>query len=198
MALPFSASALIAMSSLALADAPAATNAATTSGSAASENDEQLEEIVVTAEKRSENLETVPVAVSAFTSKERDLIGIETIQDLTDFTPGLGYSTALDRAFIRGIGRETNNLATQPGIATYNDGVYNSSVDAATGDPLFLDHIEVLRGPAGTLYGRNSIGGTINAISKRPTDDWYAEARTNIGNYGVYNFEAPGVSHQAS
>jgi iron complex outermembrane receptor protein len=194
-ALPCSIGALIALSSMALADPPAAqlaVPASTTTGSAASGSagEETLEEIVVTAEKRSENLEEVPVAVSAFTSKERDLIGIETIQDLTDFTPGLGYSNALDRAFIRGVGRDTNNLATQPGVATYNDGVYNSSVFAATGDPLLLDHIEVLRGAQGTLYGRNSIGGTINAISKRPTDDWYAEARTNIGNDGVYNFEA--------
>jgi iron complex outermembrane receptor protein len=191
-ALPFSVSALIAISSVALADPPAPQTSApnsATSGSAADKED-VLEEIVVTAEKRSENLEEVPVAVSAFTSKERDIIGIETIQDLTDFTPGLGYSNALDRAFIRGVGRDTNNLATQPGVATYNDGVYNSSVFAATGDPLFLDHIEVLRGPQGTLYGRNSIGGTINAISKRPTSDWYSEFRANIGNYGVYNFEA--------
>jgi iron complex outermembrane receptor protein len=193
-ALPCSIGALLAISSMALADPPApgpAAPAAANTGSAPSNGSEDtLEEIVVTAEKRSENLEEVPVAVSAFTSKERDLIGIETIQDLTDFTPGLGYSNALDRAFIRGIGRDTNNLATQPGVATYNDGLYNSSVFAATGDPLFLDHIEVLRGPQGTLYGRNSIGGTINAISKRPTDDWYAEARANIGNYGLYNFEA--------
>jgi iron complex outermembrane recepter protein len=193
-ALPCSIGALIAISSITMADPPAAGPAApatTNTGSSPSNGSEDtLEEIVVTAEKRSENLEEVPVAVSAFTSKERDLIGIETIQDLTDFTPGLGYSNALDRAFIRGIGRDTNNLATQPGVATYNDGLYNSSVFAATGDPLLLDHIEVLRGPQGTLYGRNSIGGTINAISKRPTDDWYAEARANIGNYGLYNFEA--------
>jgi iron complex outermembrane recepter protein len=151
--------------------------------------DDGIQEIVVTAQKRSENLESVPVAVTAFTSKERDLIGVKTMQDLTDFTPGLAYSTVLDRAFIRGVGRETNNLATQPGVATYNDGLYNSSVVAASGDPLFLDHVEVLRGPQGTLYGRNSIGGTINAISKHPTSTFYAEARANVGNYGTYNFE---------
>jgi iron complex outermembrane receptor protein len=169
------------------ADTTAGTGSAATSNSNSSE---ELEEIVITAEKRSENLETVPVAVSAFTSKERDLIGVTTVQDITDFTPGLAYSTALDRAFIRGVGRDTNNLATQPGVATYNDGLYNSSVVAASGDPMFIDHVEVLRGPQGTLYGRNSIGGTINAISKHPTSDWETEVRTNIGNYGVYNFEA--------
>jgi iron complex outermembrane recepter protein len=151
--------------------------------------DEGIQEIVVTAQKRDENLETVPVAVTAFTSKERDLLGMETIQDFTNFTPGLAYSTGLDRAFIRGIGRETNNLATQPGVATYSDGVYGYSVVAVSNDSMFQDRVEVLRGPQGTLYGRNSIGGTIDAISKRPTKDWEAEVRINVGNYGVHNFE---------
>lgn len=150
--------------------------------------DDGIAEIIVTAQKRSENLEIVPVAVTAFTSKERDLIGIETLQDFTDFTPGLAYSTVLDRAFIRGVGRETNNLGTEPGVATYLDGVYNFSTVAAAGGSLFIDRTEVLRGPQGTLYGRNAIGGTIDAFSRRPTKDWYAEVRTNIANYGTYNF----------
>ena len=146
--------------------------------------------VIVTAEKRAVNIEKVPVAVTAFTSKQRDLVGIESLQDLTNFTPGLAYSTSLDRAFIRGVGRQTNNLSTQPGVATYVDGVYNSATVSASGDSLFVDRIEVLRGPQGTLYGRNSIGGTINAISRRPTNEFYAEARANFGNYDLYNFEA--------
>jgi len=131
----------------------------------------------------------VPVAISAYTSKTRDLLGIETIQDMTNFTPGLAYSTSLDRAFIRGVGRETNNLSTNPGVATYADNVYNSSVVAASGDALFEDRIEVLRGPQGTLYGRNAIAGTINSISKHPTSDWEAEVRAKVGNYGLHDFE---------
>src|SRR3984957_1028616 len=151
--------------------------------------DNSIAEIVVTAEKRTENLETVPVAISAFTSKTRDLIGIETIQDITNFTPGLAYSTGLDRAFIRGIGRETNIRAPQPGVTPYADGVYGYSVVAVSNDSMFQDRVEVLRGPQGTLYGRNSIGGTIDAISKHPTRDWEAEVRVNVGNFGVHNFE---------
>jgi iron complex outermembrane recepter protein len=166
--------------------APAAPPGGIAADSAA---DEGIQEIVVTAQKRNENLENVPVAITAYTSKERDLIGIETIQDMTNFTPGLAYSTGLDRAFIRGIGRETNILATQPGVATYADGVYGYSVVAVSGDSMFQDRVEVLRGPQGTLYGRNSIAGTIDAISKRPTKDWEAEVRANIGNFGVHNFE---------
>src|ERR1700743_1533900 len=116
--------------------APAPAPAAAAPAAAASD-DNGIAEIVVTAEKRNESLETVPVAISAYTSKTRDLLGINTIQDMTNFTPGLAYSTSLDRAFIRGIGRETNNLSTNPGVATYSDGVYNSSVVAGFGARLF-------------------------------------------------------------
>jgi iron complex outermembrane receptor protein len=146
-------------------------------------------DVIVTAQRRSQKLQRVPIAVSAYTSLQRDRVGIETIQDLAKFTPGLNYSTSLDRTFIRGVGRQTNGIASQTGVATYNDGVYNASILAASGDPLLVDRIEVLRGPQGTLYGRNAIGGAVNSISRRPTASLYAEVRTNIGNYGVYNVE---------
>ncbi len=115
-ALLLSCAATVAISTTAFgAPAPAAP--------ASSANDEGgIQEIVVTAEKRTENLERVAEAITVVTSKERDLIGIETFQDITNFTPGLAYNTYLDRAFIRGVGRQTNNLATQPGVATYSDG----------------------------------------------------------------------------
>src|ERR1700689_3631409 len=94
-ALPVSIGALIAVSCVAFADPPAPPTSApassASSGASGNESDQTLEEIVVTAEKRNENLEAVPIALSAFTSNERDLIGIETIQDITDFTPGLAY-----------------------------------------------------------------------------------------------------------
>ncbi|HVM98789.1 MAG TPA: TonB-dependent receptor [Caulobacteraceae bacterium] len=167
-----------------------AAHAATATAEAASTSASAVSEITVTAQKREENIERVPVAVSAYTSKQRDLIGIESIQDMTNFTPGFSYSTSLDRAFIRGVGRQTNNLSSQPGVATYNDGVYNSSVVAAAGDSLFIDRTEILRGPQGTLYGRNSIGGTINAISRRPTSEFYAEGRASVGSYDTVNLEA--------
>ncbi len=175
--------------SLAISIAAYAEPAAAPASATAASSDEGIQEIVVTAEKRTESLQTVPVAISVYTSKTRDLIGIETIQDMTNYTPGLTYSTSLDRAYIRGVGRETNNLATQPGVATYADNVYNSSVVAASGDSLFIDRVEIQRGPQGTLYGRNSIAGTINSISKRPTQDWYAEVRADFGNYRTHNFE---------
>ncbi len=148
-----------------------------------------VEEVIITAEKREANLQDTPVAVSAYTSRTRELLGITTIQDLTNFTPGLSYSTSLDRASLRGIGRNTNNLASDPGVATYVDGFYNSSTRAAAGSPLFVQRIEVLRGPQGTLYGRNSIGGTINVISPRPTNEWYGEVRGAYASYDRHVIE---------
>ena len=146
-------------------------------------------EVIVTAEKRAQKISQVPVAITAFTSQQRELIGLDTIQDYSDFTPGLSYSSSNDRLFLRGVGRETNTVGSDPGVATYVDGVYNSATVSAAGDELFLDRAEVLRGPQGTLYGRNSIGGAINAISKRPTDTFQGEVRFTGGNYGVANLE---------
>src|SRR5919106_1435422 len=148
-----------------------------------------LEEIVVTAEKRQANLQEVPVAISAFTSETRDLLGISNIQDLTDFTPGLSYASTLDRMSLRGVGRLTNNYGSDPGIATYSDGFYTASNVEAGKRPIHTERIEVLRGPQGTLYGRNSIGGALNVISKRPTDTWQGEVRAVAGNYDTQIFD---------
>ncbi|WP_374469310.1 TonB-dependent receptor [Phenylobacterium sp.] len=142
-----------------------------------------IEELVVTAEKREQSLQDVPVAVSAFTDERRETIGINSVQDLTNFTPGLAYATNNDRIAMRGIGRFTNNRSSEGGVAMYNDGVYTSSVTAFARSTLFIERTEALRGPQGTLYGRNSIGGALNIISKRPTDDFYAEVRGGVGNY---------------
>ena len=142
-----------------------------------------IEELVVTAEKREASLQDVPVAISAFTAERRDLVGINSIQDMTNFTPGMTYSTATDRVSVRGVGRLTNVLTGDAAIANYNDGVYESFAVQAGRSTLFLDRVEVLRGPQGTLYGRNAIGGALNQISKRPTDEWYAEVRGKYENY---------------
>ena len=155
-----------------------------------------VEELVVTAEKREQNLQDVPVAISAFTAARRDQIGIDSVQDIANFTPGLSYSTVNDRLNLRGVGRFSNNLAAESGVANYSDGVYTSSTLEASKTPLFVDRVEVLRGPQGTLYGRNAIGGAINTISRRPTKDWYAEARARLGNYQFRTIE--GGTHNES
>jgi iron complex outermembrane receptor protein len=155
-----------------------------TSAAAAANASNTIEELVVTAEKRAQSLQDVPVAISAFTSERRDLVGINTIQDMTNFTPGLNYTSANDRASIRGVGRLSNAHPVPVPVAVYDDGIYTTSTVTAGKTPIFTDRVEVLRGPQGTLYGRNSMGGAINVISKRPTEDFYAEARATIANYG--------------
>src|SRR5262249_15706576 len=113
-----------------------------------------------------------------------------TIQDMTNFTPGLNYTSATDRTTIRGIGRLTNQHAIAVPVAVYDDGIYTTSTVTAGKSPIFTDRVEVLRAPQATLYGRNSMGGAINVISKRPTEDFYAEVRTQFGNYGWKQVEA--------
>ncbi len=164
----------------AAASGSAATTTATTSEPTA------IGELVVVAEKREERLQTTPVAISAYTSQQRELVGISSLQDLTDFAPGLTYTSYDNRPYIRGIGRQTDNLAVESGVANYIDGIYNGS-NASTilqSDTLFIDRIEVLRGPQSTLYGRNADGGAINFVSKRPTKDWEGEIRSGGDSYG--------------
>ncbi len=139
--------------------------------------------VVVTANKREESVQDIAVAVTAVTSELRDELGINTVTDLTDVTPGLSYRASDERVFLRGIGRNTNNFGAEPGVANYTDGVYTSFATTAGRDNLFTDRIEVLRGPQGTLYGRNSIGGAINIISKRPTDEFKGEFRLGYADY---------------
>ncbi len=142
-----------------------------------------IEELVITAEKREQSLQDVPVAVSAYTSEARDLVGINSVQDMTNFTPGLTYNNSGDRITLRGVGRITNVQAADGAVAIYSDGVFTSSTFEASKPPLFIDRVEVLRGPQGTLYGRNSIGGAINVISKRPTEEFEGELRATVANY---------------
>ncbi|HZZ33175.1 MAG TPA: TonB-dependent receptor plug domain-containing protein, partial [Phenylobacterium sp.] len=164
--------------------------AAPAAAAAAAGGGDTIEELVVTAEKRSQSLQDVPVAISAFTSEKRDLLGITSIQDMTNFTPGLNYTSSNDRAALRGIGRLTNAHPVAVPVAVYDDGIYTTSTVTAAKSPIFTDRVEVLRGPQGTLYGRNSIGGAINIISKRPTEDPYAEVRATISNYDHTLLEA--------
>lgn len=142
-----------------------------------------IEELVVTAEKRDQSLQDVPVAISAFTAERREIVGINSIQDMTNFTPGLQYNSSTDRVSLRGVGRLTNVLSAEASVANYNDGVFETFAVQAGRSTLFLDRVEVLRGPQGTLYGRNAIGGAINQISKRPTADPYGEVRAGYSNY---------------
>jgi len=177
-------------SALAVAASLCATQAmaATASASNTAAGSATVGELVVVAQKREQKIESVPVAITAFSAKQRDILGIRTVQELSDFTPGLSYYAIADRAYIRGIGRNTVNLATAAGVAVYYNGIYygaNGSISLQH-DSLFIGNIEVDRGPQNTLHGSNADGGVINYISQRPTDSLYAELRGGVANYDYY------------
>jgi iron complex outermembrane receptor protein len=144
----------------------------------------QIETVVVTAEKRAQDVQTVPIAISVFSSEKRDAIGINSIQDMTNFTPGLQYNTSTDRVSLRGVGRQTNVLSADAAVANYDDGMYETFAVAAGRSSLDLERVEVLRGPQGTLSGRNAIAGALNEITRRPNADAFeGEFRATYGNF---------------
>ncbi len=149
-----------------------------------------IEELVVTAERRAQNLQDVPVAVTAFSARERSLEGITTVQDMTDFTPGLTYSSQLDRPVMRGLARNNNIYLSDSAVAVYLDDFFSNSTFLVGRDDMLIDQVEVLLGPQGTLYGRNAVGGLINTISKRPSEDFGGEVRAVVGNFGYSKTEA--------
>ncbi|MGB5076416.1 MAG: TonB-dependent receptor, partial [Sphingorhabdus sp.] len=149
-----------------------------------------LEEIVVTAQKRSENLQETPLAVSAVTAQMIEQRGISDITSLTAIAPNLsitttGSSTSNIALFVRGIGESETILTVDSPVGLYVDGVVLGRSSGAVFDMVDLERIEVLRGPQGTLYGRNTIGGAVNLISRKPTEVAGAEQMVGFGNLGL-------------
>jgi len=151
-------------------------------------------ELIVTAQRRAERLQEVPVAVTALSSANLQARGIQEITQLTSVVPNLNLissdtlsasSTAL--VFIRGIGQPQVFIQNDPGVGIYVDGVYIGRSQGAIFNTLDLERIEALRGPQGTLYGRNTIGGAINLISKHPGPKFGGQAGIEIGNFGAIN-----------
>ncbi|PXA86862.1 TonB-dependent receptor [Nostoc sp. 3335mG] len=146
-------------------------------------------EIVVVARRRAEKLIDVPIAVSAYTAdqlaKEQaiDLSGIQGTAPNVNLVQGRG-STSNANIFIRGIGQPDALQTFDPAVGVYVDGVYISRIQGALFNLFDVDHIEVLRGPQGTLYGKNTIGGAVNVISKKPDlDAFHASGNFTYGSY---------------
>ncbi|MEM9303072.1 MAG: TonB-dependent receptor [Pseudomonadota bacterium] len=133
-----------------------------------------FEEIIVTAKKREQSIYDVPVAVSAFDGAALAKQGIVDLTDIGKFVPNLnvtGFSaghTSSVNPFIRGIGLQDHLITTDPGVSVYIDGVYLGRQVGQNWNLSNIERVEVLRGPQGTLYGRNSIGGAINIITRKP------------------------------
>jgi outer membrane receptor protein involved in Fe transport len=143
----------------------------------------QIEEVVVTAEKRESSVQDTAISITAFTGEFIEDFGLRNQEDLQNYIPATTIQP-YDLS-VRGIGRLYRALGGDPGVATYFDGAYSEDFGiASTEGGLFdLERIEVLRGPQGTLYGRNGIGGAVNFISKRPSDEFEGEIKTIFGAY---------------
>ncbi|MDB4230469.1 TonB-dependent receptor [Gammaproteobacteria bacterium] len=144
----------------------------------------EVEEVLVTASRRESFAQSTPVALTALSSSDRDRLGLLTIQDIAAFTPGVSYQSDPNRITIRGVGRLENALGSDPGVATYYNGTYTSETASIGTIPLFIERTEILRGPQGTLFGRNSVGGLVNVISRRADDEFSMDVQTNFGDYG--------------
>ncbi|HEY5647467.1 MAG TPA: TonB-dependent receptor plug domain-containing protein, partial [Pseudomonadales bacterium] len=148
----------------------------------------RIEEVVVTAEKRESTVSDTSISITAFDSQMIENLGLQSADELVDFLPATTRDAYDIR--IRGVGRNFRALGGDPGVATYYNGVYSPDFGiAASENALYdLERIEVLRGPQGTLYGRNSIGGALNYVTKRPTMDVEGEVRAQLGKYDTREF----------
>lgn len=190
--------AVFAVSSAAAAQAPQAAAPAALEQSAQSANaedstpstsqDTAVAEVVVTARRREESLQRVPVAVTAFNEAALNRIQAQSATDLQgavpnlNIVPGRGSSNAAN-IYIRGVGQPDALQTFDPAVGVYVDDVYFSRIRGVNLQLLDLQRVEVLRGPQGTLFGKNTIGGAIRFVSRRPTSDWRALAEVSVGTY---------------
>ncbi|MDO8863481.1 TonB-dependent receptor [Haliea sp. E1-2-M8] len=146
-----------------------------------------LEEVVVTARKRAESLQTTPVSITTLSGEALAQAGINQLTAIErqtpnlNFTVGTGGGSSTVNAFLRGVGEFDFILTTDPAVGLYLDGIYLSRAFGANLELSDVERIEVLRGPQGTLFGKNSIGGAISVITRKPTGDTDAEVKLSAG-----------------
>jgi iron complex outermembrane receptor protein len=148
-----------------------------------------LEEVTVTAQFKAEALQTTPLAISAISGEKLEERSLSDVTQLDAMVPntviaplGAGYGSTV-AAFIRGIGLGDNSLSFEPGVPIYVDDVYNGRPQGAILDLLDLERVEVLRGPQGTLFGKNAIGGAVRLISKKPQGDNSGSVEATVGSF---------------
>ncbi len=150
-------------------------------------SDQGLEEIVVTARKRAENAQDVPIAVTTLSESKLRELGASTMGELVAHVPNFDWDpvgiNALSSWGLRGIVDQSRNAGQESGLGMYVDGVYVGRPAAFNASLTDIEQIEVLRGPQGSLYGRNTIAGAVNITTRKPTNDLSVSADINLGNY---------------
>ena len=151
-----------------------------------------LEEIVVTAQKREERLQDVPISITAFSGDELAASGVKSTTDLAIKTPGLVFDSLVNYAiiYIRGVGTDVFLPSVDVSVAPYIDGVYFPITFGLARSIGEVERIEVLKGPQGTLFGRNSTGGAISIVTRAPSREWSGSLSTYVGSYGETNHRA--------
>ena len=131
-----------------------------------------IEEVIVTAQKREQSVQDVPIAVSAFSQDFLDEAGVDDILELQFFVPGLtianNQTAGQTNINIRGVGTAGNSLSLESSVGIYIDGVYRSRQTSAIGDLVDVERVEVLKGPQGTLFGKNTASGAIQFLTRKP------------------------------
>ncbi len=150
---------------------------------------DSLETIVVTAQKKEEKLQKIPVSVTAITSRQVIDYRLWNTREITAIVPNLYSADPGDNRNVTSI-RGITTTSYDPAVATYIDGVNQFGLDTYISQLSDIERIEVLRGPQGTLYGRNAMGGVINIITKQPGNNITGFAEANIGNYGQQRYAA--------
>lgn len=161
---------------------------------AAEEDNKFLDVIVVTAEKRQENLQTVPISVTAFSGEDIRESGFQDSTDIAAQVPGLNIGTPVGEGnnpsiTLRGIGLNDFNDNNEGPVSVYNDGVYVAALPAQTFQLFDLERVEVLRGPQGTLFGRNATGGLIQFVAAKPSDEFEAFTSVTFGSFSQVKTE---------
>ena len=153
-------------------------------------DDNTIEEIIVTAQKREQNIQDVSIAITALSGDELSKRQISSVEDLASVVPSMNFGAwgGFARISIRGIGYDSL-FAGEARVAYHVNGAYISSPSAQLSSFYDVERIEVLRGPQGTLYGRNATGGSVNVVTKAPTDEFSGYARMTLGNYERVEFE---------
>ena len=160
-------------------------NAGVAAPVAAQSSGRVLEEITVTAQRREQSVQDVPIAISAFSGSFLNETGIDNTMDLEMVTPGLTYGRQLNGAvpFIRGVGTQTTSAGQDSSVASYVDDVYVSSSVGSVMRLANIERVEVLKGPQGTLFGRNATGGLMHVITKTPEHETQGTAELSYGNH---------------
>tara|TARA_R110002073_G_scaffold50575_4_gene133634 strand:+ start:1200 stop:3770 length:2571 start_codon:yes stop_codon:yes gene_type:complete len=155
-----------------------------------------LEEVIVTARKRAEVLQDTPIAISAFSAEALKIAGIANTRDLEQSVPGLNFSEMGNKSpsiFIRGVGQKESTTALDPGVGVYINSIYIPRTDSQLLDIMDTESIQVLRGPQGTLFGKNNTGGALLVSTKLPsTDELEGEVSTRLGNHGRQDLQVSG------